>query len=278
MIETYHAAQRQQHAHPPPPSHRTMYDDEARPPMRDSDFDRTPAAVPGPGPRLGLMTPREAETRELREFWKAYMRTPLTGPSGGGPGGPLGAPALAGSSSEGPANPDSPEVTAHANGSGYRRLRRNSLPSVKTPTADDWNGPGGYAGYPSHTTTDEFGIDPNAGPPHPYAYDPNPNGPYNPQQFHQFALKAPPPGAQESGVGGIGGGGGIHAHHRAVDDLRSYEEAVLARKTPMLKLPGGGDVGGGVPGGMMSGRRARSGTVPRGGEGAFISFFYCFVD
>ncbi|KAJ7892662.1 hypothetical protein B0H13DRAFT_2528947 [Mycena leptocephala] len=26
---------------------------------------------------------REAETRELREFWKAYMRTPLTGPAGG---------------------------------------------------------------------------------------------------------------------------------------------------------------------------------------------------
>lgn len=35
------------------------------------------------GTGMGLLTPglaREAETRELRDFWRAYMHTPLTGP------------------------------------------------------------------------------------------------------------------------------------------------------------------------------------------------------
>jgi hypothetical protein len=63
-------------------------------------------------------TQREMETRELREFWKAYMRTPLSGPDaamggGGGGNGGLGMPTP-----------------------GARRYRVASLPSVKTPEGE----------------------------------------------------------------------------------------------------------------------------------------------
>jgi hypothetical protein len=80
-------------------------------------------------PTLAGLTPREAETRELREFWKAYMRTPLTG------GGPLGGPtpttsgAMLGTSTD--AEPARPTLA------GKRGLSRvASLPSVKTPARE----------------------------------------------------------------------------------------------------------------------------------------------
>jgi hypothetical protein len=94
---------------------------------------------------------REAETRELREFWKTYMRTPLSGPVPD-----LGAP---------------------------RRVRVNSLPSAKTPTAD-----------------------------------------------------APPPAHCANGTGANGTSSMRTTLHGHADDLRSYEAAVLARKTPTLRL------------------------------------------
>ncbi|KAK7043982.1 hypothetical protein VNI00_008150 [Paramarasmius palmivorus] len=59
---------------------------------------------------------REQETRELREFWKAYMRTPLTGPQGA---------------------PAGVDVNMLSPGPSYRRQRVSSLPSAKTPTMDD---------------------------------------------------------------------------------------------------------------------------------------------
>ncbi|KAJ3755727.1 hypothetical protein EV360DRAFT_27500, partial [Lentinula raphanica] len=81
----------------------------------------------GPNAAGELGTPgRETETRELREFWKAYMRTPLSGP-GGTAGGVLGAP-----------HPDMHLLSPGGNNSStspYRRQRVSSLPSVKTPTA-----------------------------------------------------------------------------------------------------------------------------------------------
>jgi hypothetical protein len=63
------------------------------------------------GTPISLLTPgstREAETRELREFMKSYMRTPLTGSD---------------PSSLGPTSP-------------ARRVRVASLPSAKTPTVE----------------------------------------------------------------------------------------------------------------------------------------------
>uniref|UniRef100_A0A0W0F7Z2 Uncharacterized protein n=1 Tax=Moniliophthora roreri TaxID=221103 RepID=A0A0W0F7Z2_MONRR len=60
---------------------------------------------------------REQETKELREFWKQYMRTPLTGGGGGGGGGGNG------------------DINMLSPGPSYRRQRVTSLPSAKTPTA-----------------------------------------------------------------------------------------------------------------------------------------------
>ncbi|KAF7320612.1 Zinc finger/binuclear cluster transcriptional regulator [Mycena chlorophos] len=73
--------------------------------------------TPTPGSR-----DREAETRELKEFWKAYMRTPLTGPDALGMQTP-NASATNGAGMLGAATP-TPRRHVH---------RVSSLPSVKTP-------------------------------------------------------------------------------------------------------------------------------------------------
>lgn len=75
------------------------------------------AGLPTPG------TSREAETRELREFWKAYMRTPLTGP------GELGLQTPSANAGGGGQLGVSP-------GPGRRLTRVASLPSVKTPESE----------------------------------------------------------------------------------------------------------------------------------------------
>ena len=60
----------------------------------------------------GTGTPaREADTRELRDFWKQYMRTPLTGPEGMAP-------------------------TPGVSGAPGSRKRVASLPSAKTPVVE----------------------------------------------------------------------------------------------------------------------------------------------
>lgn len=71
---------------------------------------RSSGAVPTPS--------RESDTRELREIWKAYMRTPLTGP---GPDA---------------ANTDGGSVPAHTP-INYRRPRVASLPNNKTPVVEN---------------------------------------------------------------------------------------------------------------------------------------------
>ncbi|KAG7091688.1 hypothetical protein E1B28_010710 [Marasmius oreades] len=79
---------------------------------------------------------REQETRELREFWKQYMRTPLSG----GAAGVMGLPTPGG---QGQGQQDvhmmSPGIL------GYRRGRVSSMPSAKTPTDEEMGG-GGYLG------------------------------------------------------------------------------------------------------------------------------------
>jgi hypothetical protein len=78
---------------------------------------------------FATLTPREAETRELREFWKTYMRTPLSG------GGPLGGPASIANNNGilGGVVNETPRPSL----AGKRGLSRvSSMPSVKTPARE----------------------------------------------------------------------------------------------------------------------------------------------
>jgi hypothetical protein len=137
--------------------------------MQSDDPDITPMLPKHNPSRRGnesytLTSSREAETRELKDFWKAYMRTPLSGP---------------GSAMDifGQRSNNSATLTPHT-----RRPRVASLPSVKTPPA--------------------FG-----------------------DQAHRPAVG---PGNQEANNVTSSIRTTLQGNH---DDLRSYEAAVLARKT-----------------------------------------------
>ncbi|KDR72250.1 hypothetical protein GALMADRAFT_213287 [Galerina marginata CBS 339.88] len=83
--------------------------------LEGTSASRTPGALP-------LATPaREADAREMREFWKQYMRTPLSGPT---PAAGLGDAQASNASS----------LTKV--GTPYRRPRVASLPSAKTPIVE----------------------------------------------------------------------------------------------------------------------------------------------
>ncbi|KAJ6454085.1 hypothetical protein C8R47DRAFT_1252659 [Mycena vitilis] len=84
-------------------------------------------SIPTPG--------REAETRELREFWKAYMRTPLTGPPGGGDALGLQTPSANPGPNQGMLGVGATPTRESVAGNG-RRFRVASLPSVKTPEGE----------------------------------------------------------------------------------------------------------------------------------------------
>ncbi|PPQ92094.1 hypothetical protein CVT25_008260 [Psilocybe cyanescens] len=73
-----------------------------------------------------LPTPsRETDTRELREFWKQYMRTPLSGPGPAASGLGLGE-----------SNASSTTTASNKGVPPYRRPRVASLPSAKTPVME----------------------------------------------------------------------------------------------------------------------------------------------
>ncbi|KAK7056046.1 zinc finger/binuclear cluster transcriptional regulator [Favolaschia claudopus] len=192
---------------PPPPlqyDYSGAHPQSHSPPPPNSAHSHT-GAMPQPP---GAQTPgsREAETRELREFWKAYMRTPLTGPPGqdalglqtpsastGAAGSTVG---MLGAGMVG-ATPTRESVN------GGRRYRVASLPSVKTPEGEMDAAPV----YPIH----HHGHGHQLQLPHLQHL----------MQGQQQHVPPPPP---------LG-----RTMHNA-DDLRSYEAAVLARKAPELVL------------------------------------------
>ena len=141
--------------------------------LRDSNG--VSASLPTPG------LAREAETRELRDFWKQYMQMPLTGPGGSALDAAAAAAQGGGGLYSNQRSPTSPN--------GTRRVRVSSLPSVQTPTSD-------IAGYA------------NGG-----------------------RGNAAPAAHGANGISSI-----RTTLHGNTDDLRSYEAAVLARKTPTLHL------------------------------------------
>ena len=77
-----------------------------------------------PGQRFSATSPsKERDSKELKEFWKQYMRLPLTG------SGML--------SSEGVTpNENASKAANTSSGAGYRRPRVASLPSAKTPIVE----------------------------------------------------------------------------------------------------------------------------------------------
>ena len=85
------------------------------------------------------MTPREAEFRDLREFWKQYIRTPLTGPHSSNTSFPLATPT--------PNNVHG-QLEAPKPVPGKKLARVASLPSVKTPPVTSDVGPIGHHCYP----------------------------------------------------------------------------------------------------------------------------------
>jgi hypothetical protein len=137
---------------------------------------RSSGAVPTPS--------RESDTRELREFWKAYMRTPLTGPG------------LDVANTEGGGGGSS--VPAHTPIS-YRRPRVASLPNNKTPVVEKDR----FHGHQHHSQ-------------HPPQQGQNTSNQSSLRTtLRQQGLVQPP------------------THAAVAEDLRSYEAAVMALKTPM---------------------------------------------
>ncbi|KAI8995699.1 hypothetical protein BD414DRAFT_520908 [Trametes punicea] len=147
------------------------------------------------------------DNKDMRDFWKMYLRTPLTGPNSSGSGGgimfPLQTP-------RGPGAPLDQALSSQAAGrpSPTRRHSRvASLPSMKTP--------------PLH-------ADERLG--HPYSrgpeqYDAQGSAPRQQTQLQQ----------QDGAPGGVTGAynSTVRTTLHDAEDLKSYEQAVLARKAPI---------------------------------------------
>ncbi|KAF9048960.1 hypothetical protein BJ165DRAFT_1073065 [Panaeolus papilionaceus] len=152
-----------------------------------------------------LSSDKDGDNKEdLREVWKQYMRTPLSGPDATTPGASLG---LLGSGTP-------------------RRQRVSSLPSVRTPSVHD-----------SYAMQSMGGML----PPPPLAF---PVGGAPLQQYsqqHQMYLahniKGRP--SHASGVRTtlhgvpVNASGAAQTDRDRKEDLKSYEAAVLARQTPL---------------------------------------------
>ncbi|KAL7279492.1 hypothetical protein ACG7TL_007335 [Trametes sanguinea] len=142
---------------------------------------------------------REAlDNKEMRDFWKMYLRTPLTGPNSGGAGSgilfPLQTP-------RGPGGPLELNSQAARPSPSRRHSRVASLPSMKTPPlyADDRLGHSHARGSDQYDASRE-------------------------QDQQQ--------GGAQGGVAGAYNSTVRTTLHDA-EDLKSYEQAVLARKAPM---------------------------------------------
>jgi hypothetical protein len=189
----------------------------------------------GGGGELG--TPgREAETKELREFWKAYMRTPLSGP-GAASGGLLAVGSPTHSDMPFPIHNNNVASSSSPNG-GYRRQRVSSLPSAKTPTAisDEERYAAGFVGF-----SGSYGGGAKYSNHHQQTQQPQQM--MHPQRGNSMHLHPnhpiPPPPALANHHGAPANGAGGMTLHGNSDDLRSYEAAVLARKAPVNLNMGG---------------------------------------
>ncbi|PPQ74183.1 hypothetical protein CVT24_012734 [Panaeolus cyanescens] len=148
---------------------------------------------------------KEGESKEdLREVWKQYMRTPLSGPDVATPGPGLGLPA----------------------GGTPRRQRVSSLPSVRTPSVHD-----------SYAMQGLGGMLPPPNLPFPVGGAPLQQYSQHQQMYLAHNLKGKPVHASGlrttlQGVP-VNAAGGPQTDRDRKEDLKSYEAAVLARQTPL---------------------------------------------
>lgn len=156
---------------------------------------------------------REAEMRELRDFWKQYLRTPLTGPSSGfgqtpkaellnsGFGGGSGILDALDTSSLATPGIGAGGILGGAGGSGRPGVKRGlsrvaSLPSVKTPAEEKAGlGLGGVFQVPRVPASQSLAHRQGGG--------------------GDVPMQTP---------------GGRNINSRTEDDLKRYEQAVLARQ------------------------------------------------
>lgn len=246
-----------------------------------------PHSTQFPPPDAGTPGSKEAETRELREFWKAYMRTPSS--AGGlmhGITGPHGIPPPPQSQQNHTHYGNGNGTEESGTGTGYRRPRVSSLPSVKTPLALDDEDRYGYTGfvgfngvYNHHQSSDDGVGYPSLGAvPHSHSST-HPGSQHQQYSSHHQPgsnpPSLPPPPLAHNGPSAT------MTNHGNAEDLRSYEAAVLARarEAPVnLSMQGkmmrrnkskmGGSGGGGQDG---SGVGAGSGPGPGAGVGAGVA-------
>ena len=149
-----------------------------------------PPGIDGPGTTAGignLPTPsKDADTRELKEVWRQYMRTPLTGPQDAGP--------ASNNAEQSPSNSKTASPTSH------RRQRVSSFPSTRTPMVE----------------SKDMSLPPASG-----------------LGYHQLPGSR---GRENSAAMQQGTTSSLRTTLHDDEDLRSYEAAVLARKTPTLNL------------------------------------------
>ena len=150
----------------------------------------------GAGVENGGTPSREKDSKELKEFWKQYMRIPLSGSEM--------LSSMSGSEGVTPSGNGSKATNTSGPGPGYRRPRVASLPTVKTPIVemDVYLN----ATHPSTSTLAGDGQGTTAGA----AY------------MRRTSSREMPAGM----------GMGMDTGMDNSEDLRSYEAAVMARKAP----------------------------------------------
>ncbi|KIP08012.1 hypothetical protein PHLGIDRAFT_35155 [Phlebiopsis gigantea 11061_1 CR5-6] len=178
-----------------------------------SSADHSGLSLPTPTPELlaslkngGLLSAGGRETldsKELREFWKQYMRTPLTGPGANTPLFPL----------QTPTGPGQQLGMTSGSGAGRpspsrRHSRVASLPSMKTPPI---LGPGAVQEFTTFPPSSHFSL--SLGPKARERQQQHSEGDQGRRQQMSFSNVRT-------------------TLHGNPEDLKSYEQAVLARKAP----------------------------------------------
>ena len=150
------------------------------------------SAVGAPGVESGSTPSREKDAKELKEFWKQYMRFPLSGSE-----------MLSSMSGSEGATPSGNGNIKATNMSGYRRPRVASLPAVKTPIVER----DAYLNA-THLSTSALHVGMGDDRQEPTAY------------LRRTSSREMPAGMDmDTGTDNS-------------EDLRSYEAAVMARKAP----------------------------------------------